>query len=81
MARGWESKSVEDQMATAEADRGRRAAPRLSSAERDRRARAAGLLLSRARIVRDLDAARDARYRALLQLTLEHVDAELQRVE
>jgi hypothetical protein len=52
----------------------RRAAP---PEELERRARLEGLMLSRARVTAELAAARDDRHRALLQRSLEHLDAAL----
>jgi hypothetical protein len=77
MARGWESKAVEDQIAAAEAAKQAREARELTPAERERRARREGLLLSRAKIVRELEAARDERHRAMLERARAHVEAEL----
>jgi hypothetical protein len=51
MARGWESKAVEEQIAAAEADREVQAGRVLTEAERAERARRDGLLLSRAKII------------------------------
>ena len=81
MARGWESKSVEEQIDTTEAEKEARAKPRLTELERERKARKESLILSRARIIRDLEAVRNERYRALLEQTLAHVEAELARFE
>lgn len=81
VARGWESKSVEEQIGATEAEKEARARPRLTEFERERQARKESLLLSRARIIRDIEAARNERYRALLERTLAHVDAELARFE
>jgi hypothetical protein len=77
MARGWESKAVEDQIGAAEAERAARARPQLSPADVERETRREGLLLARARIERDLETVRDERYRTMLARALEHVDAEL----
>lgn len=76
MARGWESKSVEDQIASA---REGRAAPRpeLTAADRERAARRDRLRLSRAKTLADLAKARDDRHRAMLQTSLEFLDHEL----
>ena len=80
MARGWESKSVEDQMGAAQAaraERDARAEPRLSPQERERKVRRESLLLSRSQILSRLKVARNARYRAQLEVALEHVNAQL----
>ena len=79
MARGWESKSVEDQMAAAEERR--LAAKRVRTPEElEREARRQGLLLSRAKIVGDMENARDDRHRAALQAALDFIDAQITRL-
>ena len=80
MARGWESKSVEDQVAAAEAEKQNRSKPPLSTVERDRQSRRDGLLLSRAKLRRDLESASDARYRAMLERALAHLDVEISAI-
>jgi hypothetical protein len=80
MARGWESKSVEDQMAAAQAakaERDARAKARVSPEEREQSERRQSLLLSRSQILSRLKATQNARYRAQLELALEHLDAQL----
>jgi hypothetical protein len=81
MARGWESKSIEAQMDEAASARERRALRSLTPAEIDRQARRDRLLLSRARTLEALQGACDARYRGLLEKTLEHLDAQLKSIE
>ena len=84
MARGWESKSVEDQMGAAEAaraDRDARAQPRLSPHERELKERRESLLLSRSQTLSRLKVVRNARYRAQLEAALEHVNAQLKEFE
>lgn len=78
MARGWESKSVEDQIGAAEADRDVHAKPRLSKQERERQTRRESLLLSRAQIIGRLKGVTNTRYRAQLEKTLQHLDEQLQ---
>jgi hypothetical protein len=80
MARGWESKSVEDQVAAAEAEKQNRSKPSLSIVERERQSRREGLLLSRAKLRRDLDSASDTRYRAMLERALAHLDDEISAI-
>ena len=77
MARGWESKSVEDQIGAAEAARELRAARDLSIEEREQSEHKQSLLLSRSLILSRLKAARNARYRAQLQVALDQLDAQL----
>ena len=81
MARGWESKSVEDQMDEAKADRDAQIKPRLSAEDRERHTRAESLRLSRSRIVGLLKSARNERYRAQLERTLAELDAQLRELE
>ena len=81
MARGWESKSVEDQIGAAEAAKEARAKPQLSPQERERETRRQSLLLSRAQIIGRLKRATNARYRAQLEKTLQHLEKELREVE
>jgi len=78
MARGWESKSVEDQIAEAEAEPEARSGPQLSAEERERRERRQSLLLSRAQVVSRLKLANHPRYRAQLEVALAHLDAQLE---
>jgi hypothetical protein len=81
MARGWESKSVEDQIDNAKADRDAQVTPRLSAQDRERHTRTQSLRLSRSRIVGLLEATRSERYRAQLERTLEDLDAQLRELE
>jgi hypothetical protein len=81
MARGWESKAVEEQQNAAEAKEDARAKRESSAFERERRARRDGLLMDRARIMRELEAARNPRYRGLLERSLAHVDDELAQLD
>ena len=80
MARGWESKSVEDQISEREAagDNSQKHEP--SPQDSERKSRRAGILLVRSRTQTSLDATRDERYRALLERTLEHLDLELEKL-
>ena len=84
MARGWESKSVEDQMGAAEAakaEREARAKPQVSPWEREQGKRRQSLLLSRSQILSRLKVAENARYRAQLELALEHLEAQLRELK
>lgn len=77
MARGWESKSVEDQIGAAEAERELRSKPQLSDSQRQEEERKKSLLLSRSQILSRMRAATSPRYRAQLQSALNHVEAQL----
>jgi hypothetical protein len=79
MARGWESKAVEDQMNEAE-ERPRRkqdAEDDISPEERARRERLGSLQLSRARTLSQLEQATRPAHREMLQRTLRALEAEI----
>jgi len=80
MARGWESKSVEDQIGAAEAERELRASRQISADEREQSERKQSLLLSRSLILSRIKAARDPRYRAQLQTALSQLDEQLREI-
>ena len=77
MARGWESKSVEDQIGAAEAERELRSKPQLSESQKQKEEHKKSLLLSRSQILSRMLAAANPRYRAQLQSALDHVEAQL----
>jgi hypothetical protein len=81
MARGWESKSVEDQIGAAEAERELRNRHQLSTEAREQNERHQSLLLSRALILSRIKAARNPRHRAQLQLALDQLEAQLRDLE
>jgi len=81
MARGWESKSVEDQIGAAEAERELRSAHQRTAAEREESEQKQSLMLSRSLILARIKAARDSRYRAQLQHALEQLESELRELE
>ncbi len=81
MARGWESKSVESQIESAAS---RRPAPRgvtMNALEAERNRKRESLLLSRTRVVHDLNTAHNPRYREILQAALKHLDDKLSELE
>lgn len=77
MARGWESKSVEDQQDAAERERALKQAPTLTPEAQARAQQRETLRLSRARTLATLQAACNPRHRAMLEETLAHLDAQL----
>jgi hypothetical protein len=81
MARGWESKAVEDQIGDAQAEKDARSKPFLSPEEREQQTRKQSLILSRSQIVSRLKVARNPRYRAQLESALEHLEAQLRERE
>lgn len=79
MARGWESKSVADQMEAAEERQRRRQQPDdLSPEERSRLERLESLRLSRARTLNQLEHATRRAHREMLQQTLSALEAEIE---
>jgi hypothetical protein len=80
MARGWESKSVEDQIAAREVATARPGAE-LTDEARARASRRETLVLARAKTLQDLQVACDRRHRALLDQTLAHLDEEIRRLD
>jgi len=81
MARGWESKSVEDQIEARNSAATETGKPKLNRLQRELRARRESLLLSRKRTEAMLQTARDEGFRRLQERTLEHLDAELAALE
>lgn len=81
MARGWESKAVEDQIGSAEAEKEARPKALLPQAEREKQAQRESLLLSRTDVLNRLKAASNERYRAQLQLALEHLEGKLRELK
>jgi predicted Holliday junction resolvase-like endonuclease len=77
MARGWESKSVEDQVAAAEAAKEARAKHYLSPEQRERETRLQSLRLSRAQIVARLKTVTNPKYRTQLERSLAHLNKEI----
>lgn len=76
MARGWESKSVQEQIAAARAREGE-IKPRLTPEQLAVVKKCDALLLHRTRVLHDLENCRDERYRKTLSSGLEYLEAEL----
>ena len=82
MARGWESKAVEDQIQEAE-ERARRAAetpPDESPEARARRERLETLRLSRSRTLSQLEQATRSAHREMLKRTLRALETEIEEL-
>jgi len=78
MARGWESKSVAAQIDAAENHRHRATKHKTLSPDRLELIRKKEtILLSRTRIVRELESAQNPRYRVVLEKALADLDAQL----
>jgi hypothetical protein len=76
MARGWESKSVESQIESAES-RPSPAGARQTEDELARVRERESLQLSRVRVLHDLEGARNPNYRASLEAALRHLDGKI----
>jgi hypothetical protein len=81
MARGWESKSVEDQISQKENQNTSTGNSKITRKEVVRREKRDGLVLARTRTMSDLQSARDTRYKALLERTLAHLNNQLAELE
>jgi hypothetical protein len=79
MARGWESKSVEEQQAEASTSR---KAPRrpLSPEELVRQQKCQGLTMARRNVLEQLERASNPRHREMLQSALAELDAQIARL-
>ena len=77
MARGWESKSVEEQIDMAEARRAVRAGGVQTTETLKVIRQKESILLSRTRVVHDLESAQNPRYKAVLHKALADLDAQL----
>jgi len=76
MARGWESKSVEQQQESAAFDEGP-AKPRLTPAQIATEQRRQTLQLSRRRILQQLEVAPNPRHRQMLEAALADLDEQI----
>jgi hypothetical protein len=77
MARGWESKSVEAQIDMAQTLSAAAAKTVPDPLQLQITRKRESLLLSRIRVVRDMEAARNPRYKELLTKALADLDSEL----
>ena len=80
MARGWESKSVEQQQEERFEQR-KVARPAVSAEQQERDRRREGLALSRRRLAQELAAATNPRHRQMLQEALADLDRQLAVLE
>jgi hypothetical protein len=79
MARGWESKSVEGQIESRKAEKDvRMVVPNARQLDSVRKRE--DLMLSRKRVLHDIEAARNPRYVEILTAALAHLDQELARL-
>ncbi|MGH9823943.1 MAG: hypothetical protein ACREDR_11910 [Blastocatellia bacterium] len=75
MARGWESKAVEAQIESSESDSQRQRSEKSAGIEREHARKS--LLLSRTRILRDIENCQNPRYKKLLTDALADLDQKL----
>ena len=81
MARGWESKSVEEQISQREGDSQKSAKDNLTPRQLELRSQRESILLARSRIRSSLESASNSRYRALLERSLSHLDTQLAQLD
>ncbi|MGB7583321.1 MAG: hypothetical protein WBM11_00650 [Terriglobales bacterium] len=79
MARGWESKSVEEQQSQA-AFAGKKPRAPSTPQELARQRERQGLRLSRARVMQQLETAQNTHHRQMLASALADLDAQLARL-
>lgn len=77
MARGWESKSIEAQIDMAEVSRATVPQKEISPAALELVRKRESLVLSRTRVVRELETAQNPRYKGVLAKALAELDAQL----
>ncbi len=80
MARGWESKAVEDQIGAVEAKKEARRKRPLTEVEIEQLKRKEALLLERSRIVREMERAYKRRHLEVLERGLAHIETELAKL-
>ena len=80
MARGWESKSVEQQQSEMP-DRGQPTRPTLSPEQRERDRKRQGLILSRTHLSRQMQATENPRHRQMLADGIAELDRQLASIE
>ena len=80
MARGWESKAIEDQIGEAQARKEARLKQTLTDTEIELKRRKETLLRERSRIEREMERAYMRRHLVILERGLAHIDAELAKL-
>jgi len=81
MARGWESKSVESQIESAETHVRPPFNEQVSAQELELLRKRESLKLSRTRVLRELETSQNPRYRNLMEKALADLNSELSRLE
>ena len=80
MARGWESKAVEGQVQEFQSKEERKNKKQLSQDQVETRRQSEVLLLSRARVEKQLQSSQDPRYREQLTRALADLDSQLAKL-
>jgi hypothetical protein len=81
MARGWESKAVEDQVQDLQTKIVEKGGRQVTLQQADVRRRRDVLILSRTRVRTDLDSATDQRYRDQLSRALKDIEMQISALE
>ena len=81
MARGWDSKSVEEQIEAAEVGSSSPDGERLTQAQIELIWKKEGLVRSRARVRRDLENSHHPRYREMLSAALADLDEQISKLD
>ena len=81
MARGWESKAVEGQVQEFESKESRTQRRQLSQDQKEMRRRIEILILSRARVEKELQSSENPRYREQLNRALLDLDAQIAKLK
>lgn len=77
MARGWESKSVEEQVQEHQQKKGENTKKQLTAEQLESRRKREVLLLSRSRVQKDLQASQNPRHRDQLNSALADLDSQI----
>jgi hypothetical protein len=77
MARGWESKAVEDQVREAQSKDNRSNKAQLTPSDVELNRRREVLILSRTRVQREIESSQNPRYKEQLTRALADLDAQL----
>jgi len=81
MAKGWESKAVEDQIQESQKADNENPRKQFTPEQMEAHRRKEVLLLSRARVEKDLNASQNPRYREQLTKALSHIDEQLSKMK
>jgi hypothetical protein len=81
MTKAWESKSVESQVQDSEGKSGRKRGSKLTPLQVEAKRRLEVLILSRSRVVRDIEASQNQRYKDHLTRALADIEAQISALE